>query len=313
MAGHLRERITAPIATSFSINEKYFMDSRTNEDFTQHLMDAVREAEALGYEPKRFKAMLRGDGGFDTVKSILEAGKPSEGFTRLWELNRLDLTCEAIIVQSKWRPYFDVDLVARAERLLRQSGFACTPYVGESANQTSPRARSSEPTFPAPDFAVTNAPTISTAAPGTDGNIKEDLQELAASTTDSTTRAALIDARLGQGGFRKALLKTWDGACAVTVCRLEAILRASHCKPWRESDNAERLDSNNGLLLVANLDALFDAGLISFDSSGEMLVADAVASHEKQTLGLSSGLTRTPGRRLEHYLAYHRRHVFLRL
>lgn len=44
---------------------------------------------------------------------------PSDGFTTLWELGRLDLTCEAIIVETEWRRYFDDDLVARAEKLLR--------------------------------------------------------------------------------------------------------------------------------------------------------------------------------------------------
>jgi hypothetical protein len=104
------------------------MDSRENEEFTAYLLAAVRKAEALKYFPSRFKAMLAADGGFVTVKRILESGKPSDGFIRLLELDRLELTCEAIIVESKWRPYFDEDLLARAEKLLRQSGYVATPF-----------------------------------------------------------------------------------------------------------------------------------------------------------------------------------------
>ncbi|MGO7165362.1 HNH endonuclease, partial [Rhizobium johnstonii] len=64
------------------------------------------------------------------------------------------------------------------------------------------------------------------------------------------------------------MLAQWHGRCAVTSCNLPAVLRASHIVPWREASNAERLDPENGLPLVATLDALFDVGLISFDDQG---------------------------------------------
>ncbi len=89
-----------------------------------------------------------------------------------------------------------------------------------------------------------------------------------------------------------------------------AVLRAPHCKPWSKSDNHERLDSNNGLMLSANLDALFDAGLISFDETGKMLVSDVLSTREQDELGLPARLLRTPGAKLAGYLNYHRRHVF---
>jgi predicted restriction endonuclease len=44
-------------------------------------------------------------------------------------------------------------------------------------------------------------------------------------------------------------------------------------KPWRDSDNKERLNPYNGLLLTANLDAAFDSGLITFSRNGEILIA----------------------------------------
>lgn len=104
------------------------MDARENEEFTQHLMGAVKEAEKLGYRPHRFKGMLNADGGYHTVNRILASGKPSDGFTRLLELGRVDLTCEAIIVESRWRQYFDEDLLDRAENLLRQVDYPLKRY-----------------------------------------------------------------------------------------------------------------------------------------------------------------------------------------
>ena len=280
------------------------MDAKTNEEFTQHLWATVRETEAAGHDPRRFKTMLNTDGGFDAVKRILESGKPSDGFTKLWELKRLNLTCEAIIVESKWRPYFGEDLLVRSERLLRQSGYAFKPFNGSG------RAPSQQE-LPRPMSTSANTSLANGNPTRTGADIEADLRELGSSGLDETTRKALIDARLGQGRFRKELLRTWDGACAVTGCRVEAILRASHCKPWRLSDNAERLDPNNGLLLVANLDALFDAGLITFGDDGSMQVASCVPSKEQRTLGLSGGLARNPGPGLAVYLAHHRGHVFL--
>ncbi|MBN0787902.1 HNH endonuclease, partial [Pseudomonas aeruginosa] len=79
----------------------------------------------------------------------------------------------------------------------------------------------------------------------------------------------LVRQRVGQARYRDALLTYWGGACAVTGVAVTEALRASHAKPWAEcADDAERLDAFNGFLLVANLDALFDRFLISFDDTG---------------------------------------------
>jgi predicted restriction endonuclease len=53
----------------------------------------------------------------------------------------------------------------------------------------------------------------------------------------------------------------------------EEHLRASHCKPWRDSSNEERLDGENGLLLRPNADHLFDRGFIGFEDNGDVLVS----------------------------------------
>ena len=81
----------------------------------------------------------------------------------------------------------------------------------------------------------------------TDGNLSE------------TTKTAPIEARLGQGRFRRDL-GVIEGGCAVLGCDTSALLRAAHIKAWRECTNRERLDKNNGLLLTGHLDALFDKG-----------------------------------------------------
>jgi hypothetical protein len=88
-----------------------------------------------------------------------------------------------------------------------------------------------------------------------------------------TQREALVQARRGQGRFRQDLLQEWGG-CAVVGCTAPSVLGASHIKPWKKSSDEERLDAANGLLLSANLDALFNDGLVTFGDDGRMSVSD---------------------------------------
>jgi HNH endonuclease len=125
-------------------------------------------------------------------------------------------------------------------------------------------------------------------------------------TIDLTTRAQLIQARIGQGRFRDDLFKLWGGTCAVTGCTLEHVLRASHIKPWKDSTHEQRLDRHNGLLLSANLDALFDKHLISFDDKGMMLISAKLTDAEIKLLGLPGRLNVPLNSKQKKYLAFHR-------
>jgi predicted restriction endonuclease len=102
-----------------------------------------------------------------------------------------------------------------------------------------------------------------------------------------TTKQALIHARIGQGGYRKRMLRLWEGQCALTGCSVETVLVASHAKPWAEASNQERLDEYNGLLLAASIDRLFDAGLISFSDEGSILLSAVLEPDDLRSLGVS--------------------------
>ncbi|RQV18531.1 HNH endonuclease [Burkholderia cenocepacia] len=102
----------------------------------------------------------------------------------------------------------------------------------------------------------------------------------------------LVRQRVGQQKFREAMLDYWGGACAVTAVALPEVLRASHAKPWAEcASDAERLDVFNGFLLVANLDALFDRFLISFDDNGNLLASPQLGTANMTCLGLVPCMT----------------------
>lgn len=123
-----------------------------------------------------------------------------------------------------------------------------------------------------------------------------------------TTKLALIHARIGQGGYRKRMLRIWDGKCAVTGCSIESVLVASHTKPWATSTNLERLDEYNGLLLAASIDRLFDVGLVSFSDDGKLLCKKDVSDDDLIKIGITpaSVLSSIHPRHVP-YLAAHRK------
>lgn len=129
-----------------------------------------------------------------------------------------------------------------------------------------------------------------------------------------TERDSLIKSRIGQGAFRAALLKKYNGACIVTGISLKNLLIASHIKPWAVSSNAERLSTENGLLLSANYDRLFDGGLISFDNNRKIIVSRYIDAENKKRLHLNDEITANVifSNEMKLNLEYHRDVVFLK-
>lgn len=129
-----------------------------------------------------------------------------------------------------------------------------------------------------------------------------------------TVRDQVIAARRGQGQFRDAVLRL-AAACRVTGLDHPQLLVASHIKPWRACTTAaERLDGANGLMLVPNIDRLFDRGFITFEDDGTVRVSphitDAVlAALGKPDLRTQNVGTFTQAQRV--YLAHHRAAVYL--
>jgi hypothetical protein len=141
-----------------------------------------------------------------------------------------------------------------------------------------------------------------------ESGLREDLNTIEQQQNlDPTTKKALVDARLGQGKFRSGVLQLWDNCCSVTGSMIQVAIRASHIKPWRVSSDAERLDPNNGLPLIASLDALFDAGLISFDSFGSLIVSSKMDTTERGIFGIGkTSLRKKLTAKTAKYLAHHR-------
>lgn len=126
----------------------------------------------------------------------------------------------------------------------------------------------------------------------------------------ATEKQQLIKARRGQGIFRDRV-EAIETTCRMTGVNDKRFLIASHIKPWRASNNVEKLDGSNGLLLSPHVDKLFDKGWFSFSDDGKVLCAN----DEIRRLMIQWGLN--PDKHVgafnlkqRKYLAYHRAAIY---
>ncbi len=119
----------------------------------------------------------------------------------------------------------------------------------------------------------------------------------------------LIKARQGQGRFRQKLLELYP-SCPLTGLDIQPLLIASHIKPWSKCNDKERLDPFNGLMLAPHIDALFDSGLITFDTDGTIKIHPTIDPENQKRLGIAPDMKLKIEPESEKYFEYHRNHVF---
>jgi len=122
-------------------------------------------------------------------------------------------------------------------------------------------------------------------------------------------RRGLVTSRVGQGWYRRAILDKFNRCCAVTGFDSEELLIASHIVPWRDSNDEEKLDVNNGILLSPNYDALFDKHLISFMDSGDILLSDKLTDVQRMSLKLNPSASIIVTEEMIPYLTLHRQEL----
>ena len=120
----------------------------------------------------------------------------------------------------------------------------------------------------------------------------------------------LVMARRGQGRYRSSL-ELIEKSCRVTGLRDLKHLRASHIKPWRVSDDKEKLDGYNGLLLSPHVDHLFDRGWVLFENDGHLVPSPKLNPSVLQSWRIEPDRNGQPfvPQQIE-YLEYHRESIF---
>lgn len=86
------------------------------------------------------------------------------------------------------------------------------------------------------------------------------------------TRSQIVQQRVKQSFFRRAVLSSYRNRCCITGLSEPRLLIASHIVPWSQ-DKANRLNPSNGLCLSALYDRAFDQGLITFDEEWRVVLS----------------------------------------
>ena len=94
-------------------------------EFEEACLADLAECRKLGYNPSYFLQMLEDYGAVETARRLINSDMVPDGFTRLYMLNRLDLTLEAGIVDNpRFRSLFDQRTLANCEARLAKAGYA---------------------------------------------------------------------------------------------------------------------------------------------------------------------------------------------
>lgn len=124
-------------------------------------------------------------------------------------------------------------------------------------------------------------------------------------------KETIIKARIGQGRYRELLKQKWNNTESISDYANPDFMRASHIKPWKNCDNKECIDPENGLLLKPDNDFLFDQGYISFNDDVRIIISKMLSKQDIQEFHLSEEIRIkqvTP--KMKEYLNYHRENVF---
>ena len=89
------------------------------DEFHREMDSIYCVAASLGYRPSYFLQIVQQYGGVETAKRLLNVSEAQSGLTKLWELGRLDISMEALVVQEQWKPLFsDAERQVARERLI---------------------------------------------------------------------------------------------------------------------------------------------------------------------------------------------------
>ena len=88
-------------------------------EFHQAMVNIYHAATNIGYRPTYFLQLINKHGGVIAAKRLLRAAEPQSGLIKLWELDRLDISAEALVLQERWRTLFSDDERHAARERLR--------------------------------------------------------------------------------------------------------------------------------------------------------------------------------------------------
>ncbi|MFC4111708.1 caspase family protein [Nonomuraea zeae] len=99
-------------------------DQGLEREFHAAMVEVYKRAKKeAGYPATYFLKMISERGGLASARHLLCASSVSDGFTALWERNRLDLSVEAVVLQSRFASLFTEDEREQARARLEEYGY----------------------------------------------------------------------------------------------------------------------------------------------------------------------------------------------
>lgn len=89
------------------------------------------------------------------------------------------------------------------------------------------------------------------------------------------TRDAIVQQRVKQGFFRRAVLSSYRDRCCISGLSDKRLLVASHIVPW-SADKANRLNPSNGLCLSVIHDKAFDSHLFTLSDDWQVVLSERI-------------------------------------
>jgi len=118
------------------------------------MLEGARRCQEFGYNPAYWLRMISEYGGVGAAKRLLRGSRASDGFTRLWEEGRLDLSVELYMLLPKYRELFTDDERAEARRRLELYEFDVDRGLADYTSPAPPIDPDSSrpiPSAPGPD------------------------------------------------------------------------------------------------------------------------------------------------------------------
>lgn len=98
--------------------------SELEHRFHKAMIEVYESAKReCGYNATYFLQTIIDKGALKTAKHLITSNTPSEGFTKLWECNHLDMTVEAVALNPMYADLFTEDELKQAKERLEQYGY----------------------------------------------------------------------------------------------------------------------------------------------------------------------------------------------
>jgi hypothetical protein len=88
--------------------------------FHAKMLQLYDEQRQVMRAPVRFLNMVQNNGGLEAARRLLASPSAGDGFVALWEVGRLDLSVEALVLQEPWRTLFTEEVLAVARERLEE-------------------------------------------------------------------------------------------------------------------------------------------------------------------------------------------------